>query len=102
MRVMRILMGILYDYLYGDIELFKEEGVKDMLTEKLILDVDLIMDERDSLKNELDIIIHAIQNLDDGAKLVVAQGLLDRGMAFEMIMETTKLPLGKIKELQTT
>ena len=41
-----VLIGLLeklYTHLYGSIKKFKEEGVKDMLTEKLILDIDRVM-----------------------------------------------------------
>ena len=47
---MVVLIGLLeklYAHLYGNIEKFKEEGVKDMISDKLILDIDRVMYERD-------------------------------------------------------
>ena len=42
------LLGKLYNHLYGSIQKFKEEGVNEMVTEKLILDTDRIIYDSDN------------------------------------------------------
>jgi len=84
------LLEKLYTHLYGNIKKFKTEGVKDMLTEKLILDVDRIIYKAEKEK----------EKCEEKAKLEVAKNMLDDGMTFEQIKNLTKLPLSKIKKLQ--
>ena len=88
-----VLIGLLeklYKHLYGNIKKFKEEGVKDMITEKLILDTDRIMYEKDK----------EIRASEEKAKLEVAKNMLDDGMTVDQVAKLTKLPLSKIKRLQ--
>jgi len=88
-----ILIGLLeklYNHLYGNITKFKEEGVKDMIAEKLILKTDRIIYEKDK----------EIRKSEEKAKLEVAKNMLDDGMTVDQVAKLTKLPLGKIKGLQ--
>jgi len=88
-----VLIGLLeklYTYLYGSIKKFKEEGVKDMLSEKLILDIDRVMYKAEKDK----------EKAEEKAKLEIAKNMLDGGMAIEQVVNFTKLPLNKIKRLQ--
>ena len=123
-----VLIGLLeklYTHLYGGIKKFKTEGVKDMLSQKLILETDKIMHERDNLILETDKIMHERDKLildidraiskaekekeklilesekrEEKKLLVVAQNLLDSGMTIEQAAKFTNLPLNKIKRLQ--
>ena len=95
-----ILIGLLerlYTHLYGSIKKFKEEGVKDIMAEKLILDIDRLMFE--SNKREQRLILES-QKREEEAKLEVAINLLDMGMTIEQVANATNLPLNKIKRLQ--
>jgi len=88
-----VLIGLLeklYTHLYGSIKKFKEEGVKDMLTEKLILDIDRVMYKAEKEKAKAE----------EKAKLEVAKNMLDGGMTVDDVVKFTKLPLRKIKRLQ--
>jgi len=60
-------------------EKFKTEGVKDMLSQKLILE---------SEKRE------------EKSKLEIARNLLGMGMTEEQVKNATNLPMNKIKRLQ--
>ena len=105
-----ILIGLLeklYKHLYGSIKKFKEEGVNDMLSEKLILETDKIMYERDNLilktdkiTHERDKLIQESEKREEKAKLEIAKNMIDAGMTVEQIVNLTKLPLNKIKRLQ--
>lgn len=102
-----ILIGLLeklYTHLYGSIKKFKEEWVKDMLAEKLILETDKIMYERDKLILETGRLIQESEKREEKAKektkLEIAKNMLDSGMTVEQVKSLTKLPLGKIKGLQ--
>ena len=112
-----VLIGLLeklYAHLYGNIEKFKEEGVKDMISDKLILDIDRVMYERDmaiekaakeaekAAKEAAKTIKEAEKATKEAEKkaLKVAKNMLDAGMAIEQISELTELPIGKIKRLQ--
>ena len=82
-----------------------------MLSEKLILDVDRIMYERDIKIREAE--KRAEKRAEERtekraakrteAKLLeIAQNMLDIGMTVEQIENTTNLPMSKIKKLQKT
>ena len=95
-----ILIGLLeklYTHLYGGIKKFKEEGVKDMIAEKLILKTDRIIYEKDRIIHENE---KKIRIAEEKAKLEVAKNMLNVGMTIEQIEDLTKLPLSKIKKLQ--
>ncbi|MCL2099438.1 MAG: hypothetical protein FWH24_03250 [Oscillospiraceae bacterium] len=97
------LLERLYTHLYGKIKEFKQEGVKDIMTEKLIFDVDIIMHERDKAIHERDKLISDIDKLKHNAekdKLEIAQNMINDGMTIEQIKKFTNLPLNKIKGLQ--
>jgi hypothetical protein len=84
-----VLIGLLeklYTHLYGGIKKFKEEGVKDMIAEKLILETDRI--------------IYESEKREEKKALEIAKYMLDIGMTIEQIKDLTKLPLNKIKRLQ--
>ena len=88
-----ILIGLLeklYTHLYGGIKKFKEEGVKDMIAEKLILKTDRIIYEKDK----------EIQISQEKKALEIAKNMLDGGMTIDQAAKFTKLPLSKIKGLQ--
>jgi len=89
-----ILIGLLeklYTHLYGGIKKFKEEGVKDMIAEKLILETDRLIYESEIRE----------EKREEKAKLEIAKNLFDMGMTIEQIKIATKLPLSKITWLQT-
>ena len=91
-----ILIGLLkklYTHLYGNIKKFKEEGVNDMITDKLILDTDILIYERDQLLLEA-------EKREEKKALEIARNMLNAGMTVEQIKNLTKLPLSKIKRLQ--
>ena len=67
-------------------EKFKTEGVKDMLSQKLILDVDRAISKAEKEKEK--------------SKLEIARNLLGMGMTEEQVKNATNLPLSKIKRLQ--
>ena len=94
------LLERLYTYLYGKIKEFKQEGVKDIMTEKLIFDVDIIMHERDKAIHERDKLISESQKLEEKKALEIAQNMINEGMKIEQIKNLTKLPLNKIKGLK--
>lgn len=88
-----ILIGLLeklYTHLYGNIQKFKEEGVKDMLTEKLILDIDRVIYKAEKDK----------EKAEEKKALEIAKKMLNYGMSIEQISEFTGLSLSKIKGLQ--
>jgi hypothetical protein len=93
-RVLIDLLGKLYTHLYGNIKKFKEEGVKDMITEKLILDSDIVRYEAERKAEKL------AKKREENAKLEIAKNLLAMGMTIEQIKNATNLPLNKIKGLQ--
>jgi len=104
-----ILIGLLeklYNHLYGGIQKFKEEGVKDMISDKLILDVDIAMYERDKAIQKLEKAEEKAKKLEKKAikleekALKIAQNMLDSGMAVEQIQNLTELPLNKITGLR--
>ena len=102
-----ILVGLLeklYNHLYGRIKKFKEEGINDMITEKLILETDKIIYERDKIiaekdKREKQLLLESGKREQKKA-LEIAKNMLDDGMAAEQVAKFTKLPLSKIKRLQ--
>jgi len=107
------LLGKLYAHLYGNIQIFKEEEVNSMVTEKLILDtdklildVDIAMYERDKAIQQTRIAEGKAAKADKKAKkleakaLKTAQNMLDSGMTIEQIQSLTELPLSKIQKLQ--
>jgi len=92
-----VLIGLLeklYIYLYGNIKKFKEEGVKDMLSEKLILDIDRVMYKAEKDKEQ------AEKKAEEKKALEIAKNLLKMDMTIEQIKNVTNLPLSKIKGLQ--
>jgi len=92
-----ILIGLLeklYTHLYGGIKKFKEEGVKDMITEKLILETDIIMYEAEQRAEE------RAKKREEKKALEIAKNMLDGGMTIDQAAKFTKLPLSKIKRLQ--
>ena len=95
------LLEKLYTHLYGGIKKFKEEGVKDIMAEKLILDIDRVMYERDKVMHERDKAIQEYEKREEKAKLEIAKNMLDSGMKIEQVANFTKLPLSKITGLQT-
>jgi hypothetical protein len=95
-----ILIGLLeklYTHLYGNIKKFKEEGVKDMIAEKLILETDRIIYDRDI---KIRIAEEKAKKSEEKRALEIAQNMLDSDMTIEQIQNLTKLPLSKIKGLQ--
>ncbi|MCL2099853.1 MAG: hypothetical protein FWH24_05415, partial [Oscillospiraceae bacterium] len=95
-----VLIGLLeklYSYLYGKIKKFKQEGVNDIMTEKLILDVDRIMYKAEKEKEKL---IKESQKREEKAKLEIAENLFSMGMTEEQIKNATNLPLNKIKGIK--
>jgi hypothetical protein len=99
-----VLIGLLeklYTYLYGSIKTFKEEGVKDMIADKLILETDRIIYEKDRIIFEKDRMAEKRERKAREIKaLEIAENMLNIGMTPEQIKEVTKLPLNKIKGLQ--
>jgi hypothetical protein len=86
---MIVLIGLLdklYNHLYGDIKKFKEEGVKDMIAEKLILETDRL--------------IYDAEKREEKKALSIAKKLLDSGMTVEQVIKFTELPFNKVKELK--
>jgi len=75
----------------GGIKKFKEEGVKDMIAEKLILETDRLIYESEIRE----------EKREEKAKLEIAKNLFDMGMTVEQIKMATKLPMSKITWLQT-
>jgi hypothetical protein len=65
----------IYEYLYDNIELFKEEGVDKVFDEELVLDVDIAREE---------------------AFKEVAVAMLREGEAIEKIVKFTRLPIERI------
>ena len=112
------LLGKLYAHLYGNIQIFKEEGVNSMVTEKLILDTDRIIYDKDNkiriaegkaakaegkaakLEKKAKKLEEKSAKLEEKAKLEVAKNMFDSGMTVEQIQNITKLPLNKIQRLQ--
>ena len=95
-----ILIGLLerlYTHLYGNIKKFKEEGVKDIMAEKLILDIDRVMFERDKIIQESE---KREKRREEQKALEIAKNMLDGGMTAEQIVKFTNLPLSKVKGLQ--
>ena len=95
-----ILIGLLeklYTHLYGGIKKFKEEGVKDMIAEKLILETDKIIYDKD---NKIRIAEKKAEKSEEKKALEIARNLLTMGMTIEQIKNVTNLPLNKIKGLQ--
>ena len=96
-----ILIGLLeklYNHLYGGIKKFKEEGVKEMIAEKLILETDRIIYESEKREEK-----KALEGALEGAlekALEIAKKMLDSGMTVEQIQNLTELPLSKIKGLK--
>ena len=88
--VLIALLERLYKHLYGNIKKFKEEGVNEMLSEKLILDVDRIL-----YNKELE-----LEKREEKKALEIAENLLDLGIPIEQIKIATKLSISKIKKLQ--
>ena len=89
-----ILIGLLeklYTHLYGGIKKFKEEGVKDMIAEKLILETDILIYEYEKREEKKALEI----------ALEIAKNMLDEGMTVEQTAKLTKLPLSYIVDLQT-
>ncbi len=77
------LLGKLYGHLYGDIGLFKEKGVGDMLAEKLVLDFEVV--EEKSREKE---------------RIKIAKKTLADREPIEKIMNWTELSYDDIKKLQ--
>ena len=110
-----VLIGLLerlYKYLYGSIQKFKEEGVENMIADKLILKSDRLIHEKDMqtdrLIREKDMITKKLieaekekEKAKENTLFEVAKNMLTAGMAVEQIKDITKLPLDKIAELQT-
>ena len=105
-----VLIGLLeklYKYLYGNIQKFKEEGVENMIADKLILETDKLnklIREKDMqterLIHEKDMITKKLIEAEK-ALYEVAKNMLVAGMSVEQIKNLTNLPLDKITELQT-
>ncbi|MCL2323094.1 MAG: hypothetical protein FWC47_13455 [Oscillospiraceae bacterium] len=103
-----VLIGLLkrlYAYLYGSIQKFKEEGVEGMITDKLILETDKLIYEKEMIVKKLTEAEKAKEKAKEEAKEntlhEVAKNMLNAGMPVEQIKNITKLPLDKIIELQT-
>ena len=77
-----------------------EEGVKDMITKKLILDTDKIMYERDKLMYERDKLVQDAEKREEKISLKIARNMLNSGISVEQIQNLTELPLSKIKGLR--
>ena len=113
-----VLMGLiekLYKHLYGNIEILKKEKVNEMISDKLILESDIILHKlHESEKRERQLLAEnekrEKQLLAESAKrekqreenkaLEIAKNLLDDGMTIEQAAKLTKLPISKIKKLQ--
>ena len=92
-----VLIGLLeklYTHLYGNIKKFKEEGVNDMISQKLILETDKILHERDKM------ILEREEKGKEMKALEIAKKMLDGGMTIEQVLNFTNLPLNKIQEMQ--
>jgi hypothetical protein len=90
------LLALLYDHLYGNIKEFKEEGVSDMVSEKLILPFEVEIAKAEKA-------IKAAEKAKKAAEknaLDVAKRLLMKGMAVDDIADATLLPIDKIMALQ--
>jgi hypothetical protein len=80
--VLNSLTRKIYDYLYENIELYKEEGVSKVFDEELVLDIDIaLMEGREEGREE------------------VASVMLKEGEDIEKIIKFTRLPLEKIMAL---
>lgn len=87
---MLVLIGLvnrLYEHLYGDIEEFKEEGVANMLSEKLILEFEVL---REVVRDEAE----------EKKAMEVAERMVKKGMPPKDIAELTDISLATIKKLQ--
>ena len=73
------LLGRLYNHLYGEVKEFQDEGVKDMIDEKLLLESDALVTE--TMES-------------------AARGMFLEGMEVAAIERATKLPKEKILEIR--
>jgi hypothetical protein len=80
------LLGTLYEQLYGDYEIFKNEGVGNVLTDTLVLRTDLL-----ALASEKKILEKTFE---------IAKEMLSDGEAVEKIEKFTKLPMAQILEIK--
>ena len=87
------LVEKLYNYLYGNIEEFKEEGLEDMLAEKLLVKYE---DQLEDLLEETEIKVRTAQN----KILIAAKNLLAKGMSAEDIAEAMELTLDTVESLR--
>lgn len=79
-----ILIGLLeklYSHLYGNIKKFKEEGVKDMIADKLILETDIILFEAEERAKERE----------EKAKMEIARKMIADGEPIDKIVRYTNL-----------
>ena len=86
-RMLMVMLGKLYDELYGDIELFKEKGVAEMIEDRLILATDIAEEKgREEGRKEL-----AIQ---------MTKRLLNMNMPVDEITKVTELSVEDIELLK--
>ena len=109
-----VLIGLLerlYMHLYGDVEIFKKEGVNDVISEKLILDIDRVIYDSDMKIQKAEEKLRKAEEksrkaeekskkAEENRAVEIAQNMLNAGMTVEQVKELTKLPLSKIKKLQ--
>ena len=93
------LLDMLYDHLYGGIKEFEEEGVKGMLAEKLLVKYEDELEEKLAEKLE-EKLAEKLEEKHEEDMLNVAIKLLSKGMSAEDIVDTTELPIAKIRGLQ--
>ena len=88
------LIDILYDHLYGEVKEFQEEGVRNMLADKLYVKYEKEIEEaaKEAAKEATKELARKLEN--------VAKNLLTKGLSPEDIAEATKLPIEKVRELQ--
>jgi len=105
-----ILIGLLkklYTHLYGNIKKFKKEGVNDMITDKLILDSDIIRYKRDQMilrseQREKQLIQKAeklAEKREEQARLETAEEMILDNEPLERIIKYSKLSEKKIRQL---
>jgi len=86
-RMLMVMLGRLYDEIYGDIELFKEKGVAEMIEDRLILATDIAEEKgREEGRKEL-----AIQ---------MTKRLLNMNMPVDEITKVTELSVEDIELLK--
>jgi hypothetical protein len=103
-----------HDHLYGSIEEFQDEGMKSMVTEKLILPYEREIWEvqqaaKEAVKEAVnegvkeaieEAVNEAARNAEERKALDIAKKMLIKGIGLEDIAEFTTLPIDRIKTLQ--